>query len=180
MRAASGAGAIVSRRVLLAVAALVLASALQACGRQDPSPSGAARVDEPLPRLAGETVEGQPLDLTAFADGSPLVINVWAHDCPPCREEQPMLVELARRYEGDVRFVGINYQDDRDAARAWIREYDVPYPNLYDRRGRTAVDLGYPFIPDTYVVDAEGVIRWVIYGATDEHQLSRLIDDVAA
>jgi cytochrome c biogenesis protein CcmG/thiol:disulfide interchange protein DsbE len=91
-----------------------------------------------------------------------------------------MLGELSRRYGDDVRFVGINYQDDRDAARGWVREYGVTYPSLYDRRGRTAVDLGYPFIPDTYVVDRDGVIRWAVFGATDEGELSRLIDDVLA
>lgn len=178
MRAASRRRGAVGPRVLGILGAISLAAALQACGGQEPSLTGVARVDEPLPRLAGESVEGGPLDLTEVAAGGPLVINVWAHDCPPCREEQPMLVELADRYEGDVRFVGINYQDDRDAARGWIREYDVPYPNLYDREGRTAVELGYPFIPDTYVVDGEGVIRWVVYGATDEGQLDGLIQDV--
>lgn len=179
MRAASSPRA-VARGLLPAVVAFVLLGALQACERQEDSPVRVARVDEPLPRLAGESVEGGRVDLGTLADGTPLVINVWAHDCPPCRQEQPALVELARRYEGDVRFAGINYQDDRDAARRWIDEYDVTYPNLYDRSGRTAVDLGYPFIPDTYVVDGDGVIRWVVFGATGERQLSRLIERVLA
>jgi cytochrome c biogenesis protein CcmG/thiol:disulfide interchange protein DsbE len=88
---------------------------------------------------------------------------------------------LADRYEGDgVRFLGINYQDDRDAARAWVREFGVPYPSLFDPAGRSAADLGFPALPDTYVVDRDGTIRWVVYGAFDERELTRMIEDVLA
>jgi DsbE subfamily thiol:disulfide oxidoreductase len=142
---------------------------------------GAAEQDRPLPALTGETLEGDDLDAASYADGDVLVINVWADWCTPCRVEQPSLVRLAERYEGDgVRFLGINYQDDRDAARAWIREFDVPYPSLFDPAGRSAADLGFPALPDTYVVDRDGTIRWVIYGAFDERELTRMIDDVLA
>lgn len=159
--------------------ACVLVVGLSSCTGADASASGVARVDDPLPRLAGETLDGDRVEASAYAGGDVLVINVWAHDCPPCREEQPMLVQLAHRYD-DVRFLGISYRDDLDAARDWIREFDVPYPSLYDRAGRTAASLGYPFIPDTYVVDPGGRIRWVVFGATNEEELSGLIDDVLA
>ena len=164
------------RFLVLACLALLVGTA---CGGSD-SISGVVKVDEPLPRLSGETLDGDPLDASTHADGSVLVINVWADWCDPCREEQPQLVRLADRYRNEVRFLGINYQDDRDAARAWVEEFDVPYPSLYDPSGRTAVDLGYPFLPDTYVVDREGRIRWVVFGASDERELQGLIDDVLA
>jgi thiol-disulfide isomerase/thioredoxin len=110
-----------------------------------------------------------------------LVINVWSETCAPCRREQPHLVALARSLAPrGVRFLGINYLDDPDAARAWVREFDVPYPSLHDRSGRTAADLGYPALPDTYVVDAAGTIRWVVYGETDARELAGLIADVLA
>ncbi len=142
---------------------------------------GVAEQDAPLPRLAGETVDGAHLDAGSYAEGSVLVINVWADWCAPCRREQPQLVRLADRYEDDdVRFLGINYQDDRDAAKAWIEEFGVPYPSLFDPSGRSAVDLGFPALPDTYVVDRSGTIRWVVYGETDERELAGLIDDVLA
>ena len=150
-----------------------------ACSGGDPI-TGVAKVDKPLPRLAGKTLEGDRLDASAHADGSVLVINVWADWCGPCRKEQPQLVRLADRYHDEVRFLGINYQDDRDAARAWVEEFEVPYPSLYDPSGRTAVDLGFPFLPDTYVVDRQGMIRWVVFGASDEKELAGLIDDLLA
>jgi cytochrome c biogenesis protein CcmG/thiol:disulfide interchange protein DsbE len=158
---------------------LLLVLMLPACTGNGRAVSGAAKVNDPLPRLSGETLDGDRVEASSYAAGSVLVINVWAHDCPPCKAEQPMLVELAHRYD-DVRFLGVNYRDDRDAAKDWVREFDVPYPSFYDRSGRTAADLGYPFIPDTYVVDREGTIRWVVFGATDQAELSGLIEDVLA
>ena len=166
-----------SRRLVLSFA-FVLLAVLVSCGGDD-SVFGVAQVDRPLPRLAGETVEGDRLDAASYADGDVLVINVWADWCAPCRREQPQLVRLADRHEDDgVRFLGINYQDDRDAARAWINEYDVPYPSLFDPFGRSAADLGFPALPGTYVVGPEGTIRWIVYGETDEQELGGLIEDV--
>lgn len=151
---------------------------LASCEGED-SVFGVAEVDRPLPRLSGETVEGEPLDAETYADGDVLVINVWADWCAPCRREQPQLVRLADRYEDDgVRFLGINFQDDRDAADAWVEEFRVPYPSLFDPAGRSAAQLGFPALPDTYVVDQGGTIRWVVYGETDERELGGLIDAV--
>ena len=167
----------VSRRVLPLLLFVAFAF-LTSCSGGD-SVAGVAAVDQPLRRLSGETVDGEQLDASTYADGDVLVINVWANWCDPCRLEQPQLVRLADRYEGEgVRFLGINYQDDRDAAKAWIREFEVPYPSLFDPEGRSAATLGFPFLPDTYVVDPAGTIRWVVYGETDEEELSGLIDDV--
>lgn len=159
---------------------LALLALLVSCTGDD-SVFGVAEQDAPLPRLAGETVDGDTLDAESYADGSVLVINVWADWCAPCRREQPQLVRLADRFEGEgVRFLGINYQDDRDAAQAWIEEFGVPYPSLFDPSGRSAVELGFPALPDTYVVDRGGTIRWAVYGETDERELAGLIDDVLA
>jgi DsbE subfamily thiol:disulfide oxidoreductase len=155
-------------------------AALTACVAGD-SLAGVAEQDRPLPRLAGETLEGDPLHAGRYANGDVLVINVWADWCRPCRREQPQLVRLAKRYaDRGVSFLGINYNDDHDAARAWVEEFGVPYPSLYDPAGRSAADLGYPFLPDTYVVDRDGTIRWVVFGETDERELAGLIDDVLA
>jgi DsbE subfamily thiol:disulfide oxidoreductase len=170
--------ACVPRRCLSVLVLLCVAVLSAACGRSE-AVGGVARKDEPLPRLVGETLEGEPLDAAVYGRGEVLVINVWADWCDPCRREQPMLVRLAEAYEGrGVRFLGINYQDDRHAARAWVEAFGVPYPSLFDRSGRTAVDLGFPALPDTYVVDRGGTIRWVVFGETDEEELGGLIDDV--
>ncbi len=171
----------VSRRIVLPLLFLSLAVLTSGTCSDGDSVFGVAQVDQPLPELSGETVDGEHLDAATYADGNVLVINVWANWCDPCRREQPMLVDLADRYRGDgVRFLGINYQDDRDAARGWIREFEVPYPSLFDPTGGFAADLGFPALPDTYVVDREGTIRWVVYGETDAQEVTRMVDDVLA
>jgi DsbE subfamily thiol:disulfide oxidoreductase len=169
----------VLRRVLPLLLVAVL-PVLASCEERD-TVFGAASRDEPLPALTGDSLDGEHLDAATYADGNVLVINVWASWCDPCRREQPQLVRLADRYQDDgVRFLGINYQDDRDAARAWVRDFGVPYPSLFDPPGRSAADLGFPALPDTYVVDPGGTIRWVVYGETDERELTGLIQEVLA
>ena len=67
-----------------------------------------------------------------------------------------------------------------DWEQKWLPRGEVTYPSLYDPQGRTAALLDFPFLPDTYVVDGAGTIRYAIYGETDEDELSGLIDDVLA
>ena len=141
---------------------------------------GPVAMSTPLPALEGDAVSGGTVDLADFR-GDVTVINVWATWCGPCRREQPGLVRAAKRYEDrGVRFVGLNYQDNRAAAQAWVEEYDVPYESLVDEQGRYADDLGFPYLPDTYIVDAEGTIRWAIFGETSEAEVSSLLDEVLA
>ena len=136
---------------------------------------GVAELDEPFPGLAGEAVAGPPID-TATIDAAVLVVNVWATWCEPCRREQPALLEVqAPSTPGEgVEFVGVDYRDDRAAATRWIEDFDVPYPSLFDPQGRTAASLGFPFLPDTYLVDASGTMRYAIYGETSAEELSGL------
>lgn len=139
---------------------------------------GPISMRSPLPTLKGEAVSGGTIDLADFR-GQVTVVNVWATWCPPCRSEQPDLVRTAQRYaDRGVQFVGLNFNDNIAAARVWIDEFDVPYDSLFDEEGRSALDLGYPYLPDTYVVDRKGTIRWAIYGATNQAELSTLIDQV--
>ena len=141
---------------------------------------GVAELDEPLPRLQGEGVAGPPID-TGAMEWSALVVNVWATWCEPCRREQPALRRVRSDFEDrGVEFLGVDYRDDRAAAERWIEDFGVPYPSLYDPDGRTAALLGFPFLPDTYVVDASGTMRYAIYGETSAEELSGLIEEVLA
>jgi DsbE subfamily thiol:disulfide oxidoreductase len=152
---------------------------LAACTGGDPRvDGGVAEVEEPLPTLneVDTTVTGGALSSEAL-EGDVTVINVWATWCVPCKAEQPALQTLHERYEDrGVEFVGINYNDTLEKARRWIEDFAVTYPSLYDPDGRTAASLGFPFVPDTYVVDGSGTIRYVVFGETTEAELSGLID----
>jgi cytochrome c biogenesis protein CcmG/thiol:disulfide interchange protein DsbE len=141
---------------------------------------GVAEIDEPFPGLNGEAVVGPPLD-TAAQEWSVLVVNVLATWCEPCRREQPALQRVQASYEDrGVVFVGVDYRDDRAAAERWIESFGVTYPSLYDPQGRTAATLGFPFLPDTYLVDATGTMRYVVYGETSAEELSGLLDGLLA
>lgn len=135
-------------------------------------------VDQALPDLSGPALDGGTIDITRF-EGSPMVVNAWAHWCEPCEEETPDMIRLSREYADEgVRFLGINHGDQRAAARAFTERMGTPYPSVEDPAGRFAADLGYVGLPATFVVDAEGTIRWAVYGPTDAETIAPLIDDV--
>ncbi len=165
------------RGTVLMLGVVVLATS--ACTRSDPRQAGGVvEEDRTLPQLQGESVDGSSLDSRDFL-GSVLVVNVWATWCEPCRREQPMLESVYERYQDQgVEFLGIDYRDNREGAAAWIKDFGVTYPSLFDPDGRTAALLSFPFVPDTYIVDRDGVIHHSIFGATNEEELSGLIDSV--
>ena len=167
------AAAIVGLLLVAAIALLVLPD------DTDPRVEGGiAEVETPLPPVHGPGVTGGSVSVQDLP-GTVTVVNVWATWCEPCKREQPALRALANRYrDRGVTFVGIDYRDDQAKARTWIDDFDVPYPSIYDPNGQTAAQLGFPFLPDTYVVDATGTVRFVSYGETDEAELAGLIDQV--
>lgn len=170
------------RRIIVSLAAVLALSAV-ACSGGDAGDGtdgflGAKAMHEPAPALAGDSVEGRPLAL-ADLRGSVVVLNFWATWCDPCRDEQPELVRLAGDYRDEgVEFLGVNERDDTAKARAWIEEFDVPYPSIVDEPGAWADDFAFFGLPDTYVIDAGGMIRWAVYGQTDAARLKELIDGV--
>jgi cytochrome c biogenesis protein CcmG/thiol:disulfide interchange protein DsbE len=149
-------------------------------GVQEGPVLGVQRRDEPLPPLSGPGLDGTTLSAADFR-GHILVLNVWATWCQPCRREQPALQRLSEEYaDRGVRFLGINYADDAAKARRWIERYRVGYPSLKDPSGGFADDLGFVGLPDTYVVDAGGTIRFAIFGETSQSEVSGLLDGLLA
>jgi thiol-disulfide isomerase/thioredoxin len=121
-----------------------------------------------LPRLAGETLDGDRLDLASLR-GHVLVLNFWASWCGPCRSEQAGLQRAAGELSGQgVRFVGIDIKDQRAAALAYQREFKTAYPSLFDPSAALVARLrgqGPAFPPATLVVDEQGRIGARIDGA---------------
>ena len=106
------------------------------------------------------------------------MVNFWGSWCSPCRAEAAGLQKTYVETRADgVTFVGVNSRDDRDAAKAFERGR-VTYPSIYDPSGKMALALTYVGLPDTYVVDRTGTIRYIVNGPTNASQLAGLIDDV--
>lgn len=166
---------VVRRRLLFLVVPLVVAVA---CGGSGDG-LGLVEVNRPLPALRGATLQGGEVT-PADHEGRIVVVNFWATWCGPCREEQPALQRVFETYGDRVRFVGVDERDDTAAARAWIDEFGVGYPSIEDQAGAWADDFGFVGLPDTYVADAGGTIRFLITGATDEAELSGVLDRLLA
>jgi cytochrome c biogenesis protein CcmG, thiol:disulfide interchange protein DsbE len=91
--------------------------------------------------------------------GQPWVLNVWASWCAPCRDEHPLVLELARRQK--VPVYGLNYKDQRSAASNWLAQLGNPYrATLVDADGRVGIDYGVYGVPETFVIDRLGVVRF--------------------
>jgi thiol-disulfide isomerase/thioredoxin len=173
-----------SRAVYLALAlALALAAGALIVGGNgtkvatDPV-AGVLVRDDPMPVVAGVSLAGGTTSSQDFA-GKLLVVNAWATWCGPCGKEQPALVRVASDYrDRGVRFMGIMQTDDPAAGRSWLLDHHVPYPSVDDQAGEFAGDLGYIGLPNTFIVDSSGVIRFQIAGPTTEAQLSELLDRV--
>ncbi len=88
--------------------------------------------------------------------GVPVVANIWASWCGPCKIESPNLVRAAKRFGSEVQFVGIDILDQRMAAQAFIKQEGYPYPSVFDPTGSIRDGLGYFGQPDTIFFDAGG------------------------
>lgn len=95
--------------------------------------------------------------------GQVWLLNVWASWCTSCRHEHPVLLDLARR--NVVPIIGFNYQDQREAGRQWLVKHGDPYKlTAFDADGRVGMDLGVIGVPETFVIDKQGRIRFKFAG----------------
>ena len=142
--------------IVFAVLVAFLAIGLKLNPREVPSPLvGKAAPSFSLPLLAEPANSLTPQDLR----GKVWLLNVWASWCVSCRVEHPLLVELAKT--GTVPIYGLNYKDKRDDAMQWLRERGDPYlQSISDTDGRVGIDYGVYGVPETFVIDREGVIRY--------------------
>lgn len=126
-----------------------------------------ALIDEPLPEFELQTLEtGDQLVSKDDLPDEPFLLNIWGSYCLPCLQENPIFMEAA---ENDVvPIVGVNYKDREGAARQWLDENGNPFTlNIVDEDGRYGIDLGVYGAPETFVVDADGMIRYKHIGVID-------------
>jgi cytochrome c biogenesis protein CcmG, thiol:disulfide interchange protein DsbE len=129
--------------------------------REIPSPL----IGKPAPSFSLVTLDGRTLTADQLR-GRPYVLNFWASWCiPACVDEHPVLVQAQQRYGHEVEIVGIIYNDSPGAARAFLDRYgDGGWPQLTDAGGRLAIDYGVTGPPESYFVDAAGIVRAKQFG----------------
>ena len=144
---------------------------------KDPSHLETERLDDPIPAFTLSSLQDAQAKIDQSAlQGRVRLLNVWATWCPSCRTEHPYLMELARK---GVDIVGLNYKDERDKALAWLSSLGNPYSlDLYDPQGRFGFDLGVYGAPETYVIDAQGFVRYRHVGELNERVWKAQVEPV--
>ena len=147
-----------------------------------PSTIPSALIGKPAPAFALPAIaelqasDGKPVPGLVLADlkgRGVTVVNVFASWCVPCRDEHPQLLALSR---SGVRLVGINYKDDPENARRFLGSLGNPYSAVgSDASGRTAVEWGVYGVPESFVVDSEGIIRFKQIGPISPEQLASVV-----
>ena len=145
---------------LFALLGVLLAVGLKLDPRKIPSPL----VDKPLPAFSLPTLDNPNRSLTnTDFKGKVVLINVWASWCVACRQEHPLLMEVARAKQ--VSLIGLNYKDKREDALRVVQTEGNPYDvSLVDADGRVGIDWGVYGVPETFILDKTGVIRYKYIG----------------
>ena len=162
--------------ILFIVLAIFLAVGLKLKPSEIPSPL----LNKPAPafsapRLTAPSEKLSPADLK----GKVWLFNVWASWCVSCREEHPVLNEFAKQQA--VIIVGLNYKDDPEAAKQWLATLGNPYnDSVMDQDGRIGIDWGVYGVPETFVIDKHGVVRYKHTGpVTAEDVQNKLLPFIA-
>jgi cytochrome c biogenesis protein CcmG, thiol:disulfide interchange protein DsbE len=170
---------IAGRRCLVALLT-GLALLLSACGASGGAlgfvASGPAVPMAPagsLTPVSGDTFEG----MLVGARGTPVVVNIWASWCGPCRVEAPLLQRASQRYGERVVFLGVDARDSEDDARAFLKRYGITYPNVVDAHEEITGRLGLRGFPTTYIFDRAGKVRASVVGGISEQVLAARVDE---
>lgn len=163
-------------RYFIPIAIFVLVVAILFSGLwRNPQEIPSPLVDKPAPQFDLPAIPGQPGEAlpglaTVDIRGKPSLVNFFASWCIPCKAEHPLLLRL--KESGVAPIYGINYKDKPEAVLQWLDELGNPYTRIgADRDGRTAIDWGVYGVPETFVVDAQGVIRYRLVGPITSRDL---------
>lgn len=138
------------------------------------------RLPQPLERAWGRAARDATIDLRELR-GTPVVLNVWASWCVPCREEAPLLERgWQRAREQGVLFLGLNQQDVSDDARDFIAEFGLTFAHVRDPTNEASRHWGVGGIPETFFIDARGRIVGHVVGVVSPHQLRSGVAAAAA
>lgn len=164
------------RNVIIAALIILPVIGLLAMGfGHDPHAVPFALRDKPAPDFTLHTLSGGDMKLSDLR-GKPVVLNFWASWCEPCKYEHDMLQQASTYYGESVQFVGVVYQDSEDNVRKYLQEHASVYPHLLDPTTAVAIDYGISGVPETYLVDKDGVVREKSPGVISGKELRSWLD----
>lgn len=165
------------KRFLLPLAIFLALASTLALGlkRTDPQALPSPLVGKPVPTFSLTELNAPQQNITAGQfKGQVWVLNVWASWCVSCRKEHPVLLELAQKKV--VPLIGFNYQDQRDPGQQWLVRHGNPYQAVaFDADGRVGMDLGVIGVPETFVIDKKGVIRYKHAGPVTQQLVDKTL-----
>ncbi|WP_040975454.1 DsbE family thiol:disulfide interchange protein [Necropsobacter massiliensis] len=125
----------------------------------DPKALESALIGKPVPdKMLMDLLDNKQHDGSLFKQGKPLLVNVWATWCPTCYAEHQYLNELKRQ---GIDIIGINYKDNSTKALKWLKDLGNPYQTVVkDEKGAFGLDLGVYGAPETFIIDANGIIHY--------------------
>ncbi len=140
------------------IAAVLVGILFMGLGK-DPSEIRSPLIGKAAPEFAlREVGTSNTVDISQFR-GKPLIVNFWATWCGPCWEEHPVLVANARILQPNVQFLGVVFQDKEDKILGFLEQRGSSYPTVVDEAGKTAIAYGVGGVPETFFIDANGVIK---------------------
>jgi thiol-disulfide isomerase/thioredoxin len=151
----------VRRRLVIGLSLLAVVGAVAAFELVSPSPE--SRVGKRAPELPSELIVPPKVTLASLR-GEPAAINFWASWCTPCRREAPELEGLHRSPTSPGHIVGVNWSDRLSAAREFVRDHRLTFPNLRDADGAIGRAYGIVGLPVTVLLDSRGRITTVLNG----------------
>ena len=153
------------------VLAIFLGRGLSLDPKEIPSPL----IDKPAPVFSLSQLD-KPGEMigTAQLRGKVWMLNVWASWCVACRDEHPLLVEFSK--SAVVPIYGLNYKDQREPALAWLQQLGNPYTaSIFDENGRVGIDFGVYGVPETFVIDKQGIVRYKKTGPVTQETIEKFI-----
>lgn len=125
----------------------------------NPADIPSALINKPIPNfVAKELLTGKEESSKALQD-KVAILNVWATWCEPCRQEYPLLLTISR--QGKIPLYGLNYKDNKEIAQKWLKQYGNPFVISWeDPNGKIGVEWGIHGVPETFLIDKKGIIRY--------------------
>ena len=147
---------------------------------RDPRELPSPLVGRPMPEFSLVAMDGRAVTAESLR-GRPALINFWASYCVPCRAEHEVLTAAQEAHGDQLAIVGVLYEDRVEDARAFLARYgDAGWPNLLDPGGRLAIEFGVTGPPESFLIDADGIVRYKQFGPVTEEVLEQQLPPLLA